>query len=309
MRLFRAELNRLRSRRLVIATLLAILATVGGVLVFAETEARPLPADEQAAIQAEYDRALEGWKEACEENPKPGEQCDQPTMGGFGGPATFQETGEATVTLLVSVLGFAFFLVGASSIGAEYSCGSIGTWVSHLPKRGRVFWSKAAALAFTAWLASTVAVSLLIAGLVPIYYHHNLEVSGAGTLITLGLRGTLIPIALATIGFAVALLTRATAAAIGVLAGYGLLWIVRSSVMPMQWQERVTQWSPEGNAQAILKGGYEYMQPIEHLVDGEIIYDFIPHQVSLAQGLTYWSVLLIVVAGISLIVFRYRDLA
>lgn len=221
---------------------------------------------------------------------------------------SFAAAGQDAVSLTVNIVGLVFFLVGASIIGAEYTTGAIGNWVTYLPRRGRVFASKVAALTTLAASVSVLAFGAVIAGTVALVRIHGGDPTGIQALVVMGLRGVLIPVALAVVGFCVALLSRHTTAALGAMIAYLLLWIVRPSVTPVEWRDRVTQWSPEGNLRAILEGCYEYMQPVQRITTEGMLYDFTPQQVTMAQGLTYWGILLLVVTVTALTVFRHRDL-
>ena len=55
-------------------------------------------------------------------------------------------------------------MIAASFIGAEYSSGSIANWLTFVPRRGRVFWSKLLTMiGFAAVLGAFAAALVLFA--------------------------------------------------------------------------------------------------------------------------------------------------
>ena len=68
-----------------------------------------------------------------------------------------------------------------------------------------------------------------------------------------------LPVILAALGFAVGLITRNTAAALGVLLGYLVVWFVRNALLSSQaWAQTLTPWSIEGNLSAFVDHGTTY---------------------------------------------------
>ena len=121
-------------------------------------------------------------------------------------------------------------------------------------------------------------------------------------------RGLLVAVALAAVGFCVGLLTRHTAAAIGVLLGYLFVWFVRNVFLGEQaWSQRLTPLAPEANIAAIVHKVSVYEVPVRTLTTDGLNVDFVEHTVSLTHGLLYWAVLLLVVVGATWLVFRRRD--
>ncbi|MGW6278193.1 hypothetical protein [Kribbella sp. NPDC055071] len=125
------------------------------------------------------------------------------------------------------MLGLLAFLIGASFIGADFSTGSIATWLTFEPRRLRVYISKLAAPSLVAAPVAILVVSLLTGGIWLIVDRYG---STAGvTANTWGdLAGTagriiLLTCASAIVGTAVGLMTRHTAAALGIVIAYLVL--------------------------------------------------------------------------------------
>jgi ABC-2 type transport system permease protein len=117
-----------------------------------------------------------------------------------------------------------------------------------------------------------------------------------------------VAVALAAVGFCVGLISRHTAAAIGALLGYLFIWFVRVGLLgELSFAQRLTPWSPEANLQAIVENGHKYAIPIHRVTEEGEIVDTVERTISLAHGIVYWAVLLVVVVVGSLLVFRRRD--
>ena len=114
--------------------------------------------------------------------------------------------------------------------------------------------------------------------------------------------------ALAVVGYCVGLITRHTAAALGVLLGYLFVWFIRNAVLgELAWAQRLTPWSPEANLAAIVDNGYKYAIPVKKLTEGGLSVEYLERQVGLVHGAVYWTVLLAGLIIVALLIFRRRD--
>jgi ABC-2 type transport system permease protein len=137
---------------------------------------------------------------------------------------------------------------------------------------------------------------------------HGGEVSGLCAQLSMAGRGVAVAGALAVVGYCVGLITRHTAAALGVLLGYLFVWFIRNAVLSEQaWAQRLTPWSPEANLAAIVDKGYQYAIPVKKLTEGGLSVEFLQREVSLAHGAVYWAVLLAGLIIVALLIFRRRD--
>jgi ABC-2 type transport system permease protein len=315
-RLFRAELNRLRSRRFTLFALLAIFLALAAFQLVVNEEVTPPSAAEQASNEAQYEEAHRDWVEnhlayeqQCQQT-NPPEQCviPEPQRSDFGGARSFQDVATTSLTLAMYLAGLVTYLVAGSYIGAEYSSGSIANWLTFIPRRGQVFISKMVVVVAFAALTSALASAFVLAAAVALIRIHHGQVSGLTQLAQTGGRGTAVAVALAAVGFCVGLISRHTAAAIGVLLGYLFVWFVRVGLLgELSLAQRLTPWSPEANLQAIVEHGHKYAVPIRRLAEEGEIVDTVERTISLAHGIVYWAVLLVVVVVGSLLVFRRRD--
>jgi ABC-2 type transport system permease protein len=315
-RLLWAELNRLRSRRFTLIALLAVFLTLAAFQLVVNDEVTPPSAAEQARYQALYEEAHRDWvanhqayEQQCQQTNSPAEcVIPEPQLSDFGGARPFREVAVTSLTLATYLAGLVTYLVAGSYIGAEYSTGSIANWLTFIPRRGQVFTAKLVVVVAFATLTSALASAFVLAAAVALVRINDGQVSGLTQLAQTGGRGTAVAVALAAVGFCVGLISRHTAAAIGVLLGYLFIWFVRVGLLgELSFAQRLTPWTPEANLQAIVENGHKYAVPIHRVTaEGDVV-DTVERTVSLTHGIVYWAVLLLVVIVGSLLVFRHRD--
>ena len=317
-RLLGAEINRLRSRRFTLITLLAVVMILSIFQLQVNSAVSPPSAEAVAANQAQYERDLkeweqhhEEWEQQCVDSGQPKEQCagTAPTKENYGLQAVpFAEVALISLLLAIYLTGLAMFLVAASFIGAEFSTGAIANWLSFLPRRVPVFASKLITVTTFALLVSVLASAFVLAMAALLTSVHGGEVTELGAQVSMAGRGVAIAGALAVVGYCVGLMTRHTAAALGVLLGYLFVWFIRNAVLGEQaWAQRLTPWSPEANLAAIVDNGYQYALPVQKLTEGGLSVEYLQREVTLAHGAIYWAVLLAGLIIMALLIFRRRD--
>lgn len=133
---------------------------------------------------------------------------------------------------------------------------------------------------------------------------HDVPLAGVGDGAELATRGVLPAVLLGVVGFSVALVTRHTAGAIGVLLGYLVIFVVKSTLQFSQiWLQKLIPWFPDSNLSAIINKGVEY-----EVVTNAETYDSVTRAISLTHGLVYWILLVAAVVLVSGLIFRRRDL-
>jgi ABC-2 type transport system permease protein len=316
--LFWAELTRLLSRRFTGIALVVLLLGLGGYQVVVNESLSPLTGDQLAAAQRAYQQTHEDWVENreryeqdCRETGGTPEECaiSEPTLNDFSvEPMPFKEAARTALRLSTVLVTLVAFMIAASFIGAEYSSGSIATWLTFVPGRGPVFWSKLLTLiGFTALLGAISAILVLAAALVLAQLHGS-AVESLRNLVGMGARSMLAVVALAVLGFCLGLVTRHTAGATGILLAFTVVAFVRSGPLSsLAWAQQITPWTPEGNLAAIVERGYKYYVSVEKLTPEGIRVEFAEHTLSLTHGVIYWAILLTVVVTGSLLIFRHRD--
>ena len=321
-RLVRAELGRLRSRRSFWVFALVALVLLAAFQIAVNHTVAPPDAAEQAQSRAIYEQALQQYQtesgqdqSVCLDNGGTAEDCAMvpPQLTDF--VRTPEAYGDVTPTsLMIGMLlcWLVAYLIGGASSGGEFSTGSIGNWLTFVPRRGAVFASKLLAVVLSCAVFSAVlaAVALLVPALLVAVHHGSMAGHVAALIGTAG-RGIALAVVLAALGFCLGLLFRHTVAAIGIAFGYLLVAFVRASVLRgVDWAQRITPWMPEANLLAIYQKRFSYELPPDPGTvspDGE--YVPIEKFVSLEHGLIYLAVLLVVVVVGTALVFRRRDVA
>lgn len=315
-----AELTRLRSRRMVVMAVLVVVLLAGLYQVSVGFSVQQPSAADLAQGQADYQAELKNY-ESSPEN-KAGEQecldsggsaadCDfAPKLEWFVQQATpFTDIAPIGTLLMTVLVGLAVFLAGSSFIGAEFSSGSVSNWLTFVPQRGRVLAAKLIALALGSGLLALVVLGGSLAMTAILTTANDGDVVKVGTEIGSVLRATGLVVAIALIGFCVALLTRHTAAALGVLLGYGLLSIVANIFYySIPSTQKIRSLLPDYNLQAFLSPkGYSYQDYYPGTQPDGSDSRSVEQVISLAHGGVFWLVLVAVFVVAAFVVFRRRD--
>lgn len=239
------------------------------------------------------------------------EECaiPEPTLKDFSvEPMPFHEAARTALLMSTVFVSLAAFIIAASFIGAEYGSGSISNWLTFVPRRGSVFWSKLLTVAgFAGLLGAVSAVVVLLAALVLARLYGS-SITSLRELAEVSMRSMLAAIGLAVLGFCLGLVTRHTAGAMGILLAFVIVSFVRLGPLnALPWAQRVTPWTPEANLAAILERGYKHYVPVERVTAEGVDIEYVEHHLSLTHGATYWAILLVVLVAISLLIFRRRD--
>jgi ABC-2 type transport system permease protein len=296
-RLIWAEITRLLSRRLTGIAMIVILLGVAGYQLVVNDALSPPSGEERAAAERSYQQAHQDWaagrkqyEKECRDTGAQPDECviPEPTLAELTGDSTtFKEATSAALKLSTLFVALVTFTIAASFIGAEYTSGSITNWLTFVPRRSHVFWSKLLAVAGFAALLGTLAATLVLGAGIILARLHGSDIDAIPELAGVGVRGVLPVVVLAVLGFCVGLLTRHTAGAIGILLAALAVCFVRIGVLRSEaWAQRITPWTPEGNIAALIE------------VEGAV---------SLTHGLVYWSIILTLVIMGSLLIFRHRD--
>jgi len=318
MRLIKAEVNRLRSRRITLVTLLAAFVALAAFQIIVNVQLTPPSAQEVAANQAAFEESKkewaanhEMWEKDCTDSGMSPSQCaiPAPTEQDYGlTPAAFNTVVNDSLSVSTYLVALALFMLAGSYIGAEFSSGSLANWLSFIPQRWRVFTSKIVTITAFSLLVCAVAGTLMIATAAILASIHGGDITDVGKLVNKALRGLAVGAILTVLGFCIGLITRHTAGAIGVLLGYLFVWFVRAAILGGQeWAARLTPWTPEGNLAAVLNNGHTYLVPVEELTPQGLNYTTIERVVSATHGVVYWSVVLVAVVTLALMIFQRRD--
>lgn len=316
-RLLGAELTRLFSRRFTVIAAILVVAAVAALQLVVNSEISPPSGAELAAAQSQYEESHRDWEanhteyeQDCQANSDPGTDCtySEPTLSDYQYSVGFVDAAETSLSIAIYLTALAVFMVAGSFIGAEFSSGSISNWLTFIPQRNRVFASKLIAVLVFSAVLSLVVSGLALLGPIVLANAYGVDTVGLGRLAGVGGRGILVAVALATVGFCIGLLSRHTAAAIGVLLGYLFLWFVRGIFLAENaTAQRLTRWSPEGNLAAIVEKPHRYSVPVQQVTSDGVMFDYVERTISLSHGLVYWAVVLAVVITGTLLIFQRRD--
>ena len=306
--LLAGELRRLLARRLVrVLALLAVLAiALAGVLTFVNTEDVP-PAElaqRRARARADFEQCVEqgGPQVGPREVPdQPGPRSEVPveercqfTVGRVEDPRFELRDLKGILQGTTAPLVVVAWVLGASSIGADWQSRTITTLLTWEPRRGRVLLAKACASIVVACGFALLAGALLAAALLPSAY---LDGTTAGTGDTFGrsmagvaLRGEAMIAIAAALGFSVASIGRNTAAALGI--GFAYFLVIENVVGSLLADYR--RWLLLGNAIVLITGEDE---------GGEVV-----GRTVLEAGLYLTAVALLLMA-VATVLFERRDVA
>jgi ABC-2 type transport system permease protein len=209
-----------------------------------------------------------------------------------------------SVTTVLTVL--AAFLVGATAVGAEWHHGTLAALLVWEPRRVRVFTGKLLALVVT-----TLAVSVLVyAGAIGGTWALARAIGTIGDVtagelrsFSLGVaRGLALTAVAASLGFAIALTARRTAAALGVLMAY----LAVGELGLRLFSDEAQGWLLGSQVVAWLGNGYTYVVGRCTLTAS---CSTGPHVISLADSAVYLGVLVVVVLAAAAAIFRRREVA
>ena len=240
MRLLRAEFARLFARRFTKIMILALVASLGLIATVLLTQTRqPTAADlERAETRAAEARAqCIQQAEQSPNDPTPRSYCEDIEATQFldSYALNFRDEMPELLLLYGGLLAMFGYLVGASFLGAEWSSGNMANLLLWRTQRVRVLFGKFTALLLgllgigavlgAAWVAGIWLIARfggLPAELSPGFWR-SLALDGA--------RGMALALLVTAAGAAVASLGRRTAAALGVLIGYLVVWEIGGSIV------------------------------------------------------------------------------
>lgn len=326
MRLVGVELRRVLARRMVAAIVAGGVLVVALVLVSLWTQVRPLTAAQVDQAEQSYAMAVEDFEEhgeemlaSCrdaeaDESERTGEDvdfgCDQmePQREMF-----FPQQPELHLTLpgqlagVAVLLTFLTFLVGATSTAAEVSTGSLGTWLTFVPRRSVVMASKVAAGTVVALPVVAGLLALLVAGA---WFVHDAQGLADGMTATAwgeaawtGARVLALGALAGALGAALGLLLRHTAAVLAAVVVYAL--VVESIVAGML--PELQPWLLRTNMAAWVQDGTMYWINECTVTATGTSCQTIEEVVTLGHGAAYLGVVAVVLLVLTALVFRRRD--
>jgi ABC-2 type transport system permease protein len=225
--------------------------------------------------------------------------------------ATFAEAAQGWLEQTSTFLLLLAVIVGATFVAAEFSTGSIGTWLTFEPRRGRVFASKVGTVALATGVAVLVAAALAVGAFwAACAVHDGLgDVTGAlwTQLAYAVLRAGALGVGTAALGAALAFLLRHTAAVVAVV----FAWLVVLENLLRAGYPSIERWTLQLSLTAWLQGGTTYSSTQDCTTDpsGGMSCQYVPQTLSMAHGGLVLLAVVAVVTAAALLVFRRRDVA
>jgi ABC-2 type transport system permease protein len=235
-----------------------------------------------------------------------------PTLEQFGlVPPVADIITAGIATSAAYLVAFLAFVLGASAIGAEFTTGSMGTWLTFQPRRLRVALSKLAAVALGG-AAMAVTFGLLTnlgARMVAVVNRPGEQLvlpepaTTTGSVPQLLLRVVVVAVVAAVAGASLALVLRYTAGVVGVLLAYavGVELIAAQAFL----QGRLKPWTVGTNVEAFLGKGTTYFA--ETCQGGACTFTSQP--LSYTHSWVYLLVLGTALALVGVLTFRRRDVS
>lgn len=321
--LFRVELSRFRSRRSIMALVLAAIVLSGVFAAKTAWDTRPISAQDRATAQAQaqieskqastqsvLEDCLARPDEYVGENGTAADCADQilPKAEQFLNREPLRirpvlEGQGVSVTLLVTVL---LVLVGATFAGSDWASGSISNQLLFEARRPRIWAAKAVAVGIGSLVSGAVALAVFWAPvwLVGLQRHIPVPSTVEHELVWHLVRALVLMELAPTLAYALTMLFRHTVATLGLLFGASVGAEILLSLLPFSGSGRL---SPSHNAFAWLLGSTQYFDP-------SLSCDASPNGCSKLSTLTMWpagalmGAVLLVVLAVSLWSFRRRDL-
>ena len=202
----------------------------------------------------------------CRDTGAPPDECvvPEPTLVEFtGSPTPFKDATGTALKLSALLVALVAFMIAASFIGAEYSSGSITSWLTFVPRRGHVFWSKLLTVAGFAVARHALRHAGIRCGSrtgppTRVSRRVGQGISRDGSTQRPARRRT------GHLRFlyrsALPPHRRRDWRPIALV----VVWFVRIGPLgSLAWAQRSTPWTPDGNISAIVDHGYTYSVPVE----------------------------------------------
>ncbi|MBW3086409.1 hypothetical protein KEM60_02627 [Austwickia sp. TVS 96-490-7B] len=302
MRLWRVELTRIRSRPL--TWMVALLSVLLLAMMLTDTWQQTMPvspAEQRQADQA-FSQAKAEFEEHGEQEKAACRQAQEDVNGRF--PQTridcsdiaprpenfirrippFHEIASSTLGDIALLLGMFSLFLGASWVAAEFSTGSISTYLLHEPRRSRVFLSKITATATAVLIGTATLTIVMLAAMAATAQIHGMSLAVSGQAIqdvaTAAARVVGLSVLTALGGAATAFVLRHSAAVLG--ASFTLL-VVDSWGASML--SEYARWTLLNNVQAFAKGSWQFhFSRYGQNADGSPSYSWFSETIWFAQG-------------------------
>jgi ABC-2 type transport system permease protein len=320
-RLLNTEVRRLAARRFTrVLVALSILGYLAAMIFLWATHAKSTPED-VAQATAQRDSILQEWQQQC--NNQSGQAADAcgfvPTeetfpIDQFLANNPFQPDMVGMYALAVgAAVAMVGFVLGATSIGAEWSTKNLVAWLFYEPRRLRLIGAKLIVLCVTLVVLSFLAQAIWTLSGQLLLANRGEPVSSLrpersltfwSDTIAMQARAALLVLPAALLGFGLANLIRNTAAALGIAFAYfviveNVVGAINPALQPYQFTISVAAWVSDGGI--TVAGDPVFNQELGYVMPEEI-------SVSNVQGGLTLLIYALVVLALSVYLFRRRDI-
>lgn len=318
--LIKADANRWLSRRmLLVFTVISLIGVAGlATLVFLFTNPATIAQEEQTELA--YERAFNDWEDTraeaeaeCEAQlAKNADQdrCDIPAP--TRGERSFGISVEGLIELVpvagAAILPFTVFLLSAAYIGEELSTGATDNLLTFQPSRGKVLLSKWLVVLIGSAGSTAAFLSLGVAAVAAIERFYTGEFpENLGRVSHDGGRLVAFTVLVAAVGFAIALVGRSAAAALGAAGVFFGLSVLTGILARDAKFASMQPWLPHNNALAFLFDDHSYYVTTTTVTPSSYGQDSVERVITFEHGLSYLVVCFAVAVVVSFVVFQRRD--
>lgn len=327
-RLIRVELRRIMARRVLVLALLAA-AVVSLMAVFGVHQLSVSLNQQRAGAQEMLEEARDYWEPASPEDyqvcvrdqararQESGQGdvdfgCEQlrrpPILEDFLPTyPSMDEQYRELLGYLVHPFLFLALAVGSTSVAAEFTHRTMGSWLTFLPRRSRVFSAKVVAAAVVGVPIALVGLGLVLLGVPAVFRYHGIDDGLSGdqwvALGWMALRIVGLAAAAAAFGAGAAFLVRHSAVVLGLMVGYLVLaeGILRG-LFPSS-----TPWLLGTNLEAFVEHGTTWTRWPDLCDDVTVSCTPTTHVVSFTQGAVVLAAALALTLGLALLRFLRSD--
>ena len=332
MRLLGVELARLRWRRavkvLLVACFVIPLVVLGGTV----WSTRPVSAADLAEAQATADREaqqpyVQDQIDDCIDDPEmyfgpetPSGDLEAacvematPRADWFvtRQPLDLAQAVDDLGTAVPIILSVLLLLAAATYVGADWNSGSMSNQLLFEPRRTRVWAAKAGVLALAAAVTAGIVQVLFWVVLDAVARSRGLDVTPAvwDQLPGIIVRGTLLAVGAALLGYSLTMLFRSTVVTLGILFGVAVASTIIISVLPLDGDNE--RWMLHTNVAAVVLDGATYYNNNMNITcvqgeDGAMVCDG-ERTLSLLGGVGFLGTILLLPGAAGWLTFRRRD--
>ena len=214
-------------------------------------------------------------------------------------------------TAVPTILAVLLLLAAATYVGADWNSGSMSNQLLFEPRRTRVWAAKAGVLAVAAALVGVAVQTLFWVGVRALAASRDLRVPAGvwDPVPGIVLRGTLLAIGAALLGYSLTMLFRSTVVTLGILFGVAVASTIIIGVLPLDGENE--RYMLHTNVAAVVENGADYYNSDEEVTcvpnaDGVVECDGM-RRLSFTGGATYLGLVLLLPGLGGLLTFRRRD--